>query len=111
MPIERVVLEVDNRPALNATNAANKAMDAYEQGAVRAGRTVITINDRTRASIERLPAAAERQAAAYGKSPVERLVAQRDLLIQRLGNEQSAIQRTTAAYEKMIEVERRAASA
>ena len=47
----------------------------------------------------------EKQAAAYGKTGVERLIAERDRLIKKLGDEQGMIDRVTAAYAKMIDVE------
>ena len=45
--------------------------------------------------MERLTTSIERQAAAYGKSGVERLAAERDRLIKKLGDEQGMVERVT----------------
>ncbi|HZV06994.1 MAG TPA: hypothetical protein VE999_18070, partial [Gemmataceae bacterium] len=64
-------------------------------------------NDRSYNSMERLTQSIEKQAAAYGKTGVERLVAERDRLIKKLGDEQGMVDRVRAAYERMIEAEKK----
>ncbi len=66
---------------------------------------LLKINDRSRSSMERLTQSIEKQAAAYGKTGVDRLVADRDRFIKKLGDEQGTTARVTAAYAKMIDVE------
>ncbi len=60
---------------------------------------LIKINDKSRSSMERLTA------APYGKTGVDKLIAERDRLIKKLGYEQCMVDRVRAAYEKMIAVE------
>jgi hypothetical protein len=114
---EVIRLEVDPEDAIKGAAAGNAAMDAYSKkadAAVRAaskafddhGSVVVRVSDRSRGSIERLVSALEKQAATYGKSGIEKLIAQRDQMIQRLGNEEAAVRRVTAAYEKMIASEK-----
>src|SRR5579859_5502642 len=113
---EVITLEVDEGPAIAGANRANTALDNLgKRGAAAAGQTgkafdqagdtLVRFSDRSRNSVERLTAALEKQAATYGKSGVEKLIAQRDQMIQRLGNEEKAVERVRAAYAKMIEVE------
>ena len=70
---------------------------------------VIRITDQTRSSVQRLIASLEKQADTYGKSGVERLIAQRDQLLQRYAKEPAAIDAITRSYEKMVAVEQKAA--
>ena len=117
MDQEQIALEIDERPAVTSIGKANAAMDDYEKRVSKAsgtanqafqnyGENIIRITDRSRSSIERLVASIEKQAETYGKTGVERLVSQRDLLIKRLGDEQQAVDRVRAAYEKMIETQK-----
>lgn len=110
MDQEQIALEIDERPAVTSIGKANAAMDDYEKRVSKAsgtanqafqnyGENIIRITDRSRSSIERLVASIEKQAETYGKTGVERLVSQRDLLIKRLGDEQQAVDRVRAAYE------------
>ena len=69
----------------------------------RMSKMLIKVNDRSRSSMERLTQSIEKQAAAYGKTEVERLIADRDRYIKKLGDEQGMVDRVTAAYNKMIE--------
>ena len=111
---ESIVLEVDPRSVLAAIKQANTAVEGWEKGTVGAGERIqrsvermsemlIKVNDRSRSSMERLTQSIEKQAAAYGKTEVERLIADRDRYIKKLGDEQGMIDRVTAAYNKMIE--------
>lgn len=114
---EQIALEIDEAPAVAAVGRANQALDNFEkrakqsnQGAGRAfeqmGGLVVRTADNTLRSVERLTTAWEKQALVFGRSPIDRIIAQRDQLIQRLGNEKAHIDRVTAAAEKMIAVER-----
>ncbi len=116
MDQEAITLEVDPRSVLAAIKQANTAVEGWEQGTVgagdrmrksieRMGDMLLKINDRSRSSMERLTQSIEKQAAAYGKTGVDRLVADRDRLIKKLGDEQGPTARVTAAYAKMIDVE------
>jgi len=116
MDQESLVLEVDPRSVLAAIKQANTAVEGWEKGTVGAGDRMqkslermadmlLKMNDKSRSSMERLTQSIEKQAAAYGKTGVDRLIADRDRLIRKLGDEQGMIDRVTAAYAKMIDVE------
>ena len=113
---ESITLEIDPRSVLSAIHEANRAVESWEKGTVgagekmqksleRMGEMLIKINDRSHSSMERLTQSIEKQASAYGKTGVERLIAERDRLIRKLADEQGMVDRVTAAYAKMIEVE------
>lgn len=113
---ELIVLDVDERPAVAGTDRANAALAEYEQRAKRAnqnasgefqkaGETIVRVSDRSRNSIERMVAAAEKKAATVGLSGADRLVAERDQVIKRLAGEEDAIRRVTAAYGKLAEAQ------
>jgi hypothetical protein len=119
--LESVVLEVDPRSVHNAIVQANKDVESWEKGIVGAGDRMqkslermadllIKVNDKQRSSLERLTQAVEKQAAAYGKTGVGRLVAERDRLIKKLGDEEGMINRVRGAYEQMIAVEKAGSS-
>ena len=113
MDQESIVLEVDPRSVLAAIKQANTAVDGWEQNTVGAGdkmqkslermaEMLLKVNDKSRNSMERLTQSIEKQAAAYGKTGIEKLVAERDRLIKKLGDEQGMVDRVTASYAKMI---------
>src|SRR5579885_1765626 len=121
MDQESIVLEIDPRSVLSAIKQANQAVEGWEKGTAGAGERMqkslermsemlIKLNDRSYNSMERLTQSIEKQAAAYVKSGVERLIAERDRLIKKLGDEQQMVDRVRAAYEKMIAVEQGAGS-
>ncbi len=68
---------------------------------------LIKSTDKARQSQERYVRSIEQTAAAYGKTGVEKLIAQRDQIIKRLGDEQKLVEKVTQAYAKMIEVEQK----
>src|SRR5579885_358060 len=118
MDQESIVLEIDPRSVLSAIKQANTAVEGWETGTAGAGERMqkslermsemlIKLNDRSRSSMERLTQSIEKQAAAYGKTGVERLIAERDRLIKKLGDEQGMVDRVRAAYERMIEAEKK----
>lgn len=117
--VEQVVIEIDQGPAVTATSKANEALEQFEKRAKKAtdsasdsfakhGEVVVRFSDRSKTSVERLASSAEKLALTYGKTGIERLVAQRDQLIARLGGEEKAIERVRSAYGKMIDVEEKA---
>lgn len=110
------VFEFDPKSILSAFREMQKAMSDVEKGIVggtermntameKFGRTVGTVNSRSQQSQERYLKSIEATSAAYGKTGVEKLIAQRDQIIKRLGAETDAVNRVTAAYAKMIKVE------
>ena len=52
--------------------------------------------------MERLTQSIEKQAAAYGKTNAERMVAERDRIIKKLGDEKGMIDRVNESYAKML---------
>ncbi|HZT32767.1 MAG TPA: hypothetical protein VE999_01680 [Gemmataceae bacterium] len=105
---ERVVLEAEDQVS-PVVDKANAGLDSFEKKAESAHGKVIRITDQTRSSVQRLIASLEKQADVYGKSGVERLISQRDQLLQRYAKEPAAIDAITRSYEKMIAVEEKAA--
>src|SRR6202158_4738921 len=103
---ERVILEAEETPVLESVGRANSALDSFEKKSESSHGKVIRISDQTRSSVQRLIASLEKQAETYGKSGVERLVAQRDQLLQRYAKEPAAIDAITKSYEKMIATEK-----
>jgi hypothetical protein len=100
---ERIVVEVDEGPAVQSVGKANAAMESFE------GRTV-RVMERSRSSVDRLVASLEKQSAVYGKSGVDRIIAERDQLLQRYAKEPAAIDAITRAYEKMAAAAKQAAA-
>jgi len=98
---ERVILEAEDQ-VTPTVDKANAGLDSFEKKAESSHGKVIRITDQTRSSVQRLIASLEKQAETYGKSGVDRLVAQRDQLLQRYSREPQAIDAITRSYEKMI---------
>src|SRR5579885_3617595 len=105
---ERVVLEAEDEVS-PVVDKANAGLERFEQKAESAHGKVVRITDQIRSSVQRLIASLEKQAETYGKSGVERLISQRDQLLQRYAKEPAAIDALTRSYEKMIAVEEKAA--
>src|SRR5579885_1878612 len=105
---ERVVLEAEDEVS-PVVDKANAGLERFEQKAESAHGKVVRITDQIRSSVQRLIASLEKQAETYGKSGVERLISQRDQLLQRYAKEPAAIDAITRSYEKMIAVEEKAA--
>jgi hypothetical protein len=116
---EIVVLDVDEAPAVRGAGKANAALDSFEkraatatQGASRsfeqAGEQIVRVTDRSRNSIERMVAAAEKKAAFAGVDRIGGLTAERDQLISRIAGDSQAVDRVRAAYSKLIETQRQA---
>jgi len=98
---ERVILEAEDM-VTPVVAQANAGLDNFEKKAESAHGKVIRITDQTRTSIQRLIASLEKQAEVYGKSGVDRLISQRDQLLQRYAKEPQAIDAITKSYERMI---------
>jgi len=105
---ERVILEAEDQ-VTPVVEKANAGLDSFEKKAESSHGKVIRISDQTRSSVQRLIASLEKQAETYGKSGVERLITQRDQLLQRYNREPQAIDAITRSYEKMIAMEEKAA--
>jgi hypothetical protein len=101
---------------MGAIRQMNTAVEGFEKGGVGANERVqkaaermadmlLKVSDRSRSSMERLTQSIEKQAAAYGKTGIERMIAERDRMIKKLGDEQGMVDRVTAAYAKMISSE------
>src|SRR5664279_297873 len=105
---ERVILEAEDQ-VTPVVGKANAGLDSFEKKAESSHGKVIRISDQTRSSVQRLIASLEKQAETYGKSGVDRLITQRDQLLQRYNREPQAIDAITRSYEKMIAMEERAA--
>ena len=99
---ERVILEAEETPVLQAVGRANSALESFEQKSESSHGKVIRISDQTRSSVQRLIASLEKQAETYGKSGVEKLITQRDQLLRRYSREPQAIDAITKSYERMI---------
>src|SRR5208282_1336794 len=106
---ERVILEAEETPVLESVGRANTALDSFEKKSESSHGKVIRISDQTRTSVQRLVASLEKQAETYGKSGVDRLITQRDQLLQRYNREPQAIDAITRSYEKMIAMEEKVA--
>jgi hypothetical protein len=105
---ERVILEAEDL-VTPVVDKANAGLDSFEKKAESSHGKVIRISDQTRSSVQRLIASLEKQAETYGKSGVDRLITQRDQLLQRYNREPQAIDAITRSYEKMIAMEEKAA--
>jgi len=110
------VISLDDRPAIAAINRANTGLDGHEKkvkevmdrtGKVyqMAGDQLVRVTDNSRNSLDRLLSSMQKQADLAGKSGVERMIAQRDQLINKWGQEQRAVEAITKAYDKMIAAE------
>ena len=117
-PSSDQLYEFDPRSILAALKEVNKGAQELEKGVTGAGDKmnaalekltgqIVKVSDRGVQANARYVKSLEATAAAYGKTGVERLIQQRDAVIKRLGDEERLIARVTAAYSKMIEVERK----
>ena len=104
---ERIILEAEDE-VTPVVNKANAGLQKFEGQAESSHGKVIRITDQTRSSIQRLIVSLEKQAETYGKSGVDKLIAQRDSLLQRYAREPQAIDAITNAYERMIATQKKA---
>lgn len=110
--LERIVLDYDTGPAKQAAAEANSAIASNEKAAERAGQAatrasaaqgdaIVRITDRSRQSTERLVASVERRLITL-KNPIDRLLAEKQQSLDRVGGDPAAIQRVTSAFDKLI---------
>jgi hypothetical protein len=108
----------DKTSILAALKDVNKAFQEVDKTATKSGDDwnaafsklsdqLIKVTDRGVQAQQRYVRSIEMTAAAYGKSGVDRLIAQRDQIIKRLGEEEKLVQRVRTAYDKMIEVQKK----
>jgi hypothetical protein len=113
MPAEILEFQVNPQSALKALADINSAISGNESRFTGSNKnieasfqkvqdTIFKLTDRSQQATERYITSLERQAAAINKTPVDKLIQQRDQLIAKLGTEEKSIQRVTAAYEKLI---------
>src|SRR5579872_3523689 len=113
------VLSLDGRPAQDAIKAVNSDLDATGKKHTtildRQGRewkvygdTVVRVSQNSKTALDRLVSSMEKQAQLAGKSGVERLIIQRDQLIQRWQKEKQAVDAINSSYAKMIDEAKRA---
>ena len=103
--VERVILEAEDQVS-QQVGAANASLDKFEKRAESSHQKVIRITDQTRSSVQRLITSLEKQAETYGKSGVDKLISQRDQLLQRYAKEPAAVDAITKSYERMIQVQK-----
>lgn len=113
--IERVVLTAEdqtkaavqsaNKNIASVEDAAGRASAAVTKTGAQAGQTVVAITDRTRAQIDRTVAQAESRLNAL-KTPLEKLDAMKSSALSKVAGDPAAIGRVTAAYEKLIAIEK-----
>src|SRR5690242_15583590 len=119
---EKITIEVDDKPTLEAIKRANAGFDSMEgkaktviDNAGRAwqvyGDVIVRVADRSKSSIDRLVASLEKQAKTYGLSGVDKLKAQEEALLKRYAGEQRAIEAITFAFKEMKAVEENASHA
>ena len=93
------VISLDDRPAIAAVNRANTALDDHEKKTKtvldRSGREwqvfgegIVRVSDRGKTSLDRLLQSMEKQAALAGKTGADRMIAERDMLIRKWGEEE-----------------------
>jgi hypothetical protein len=114
--LEQITWELDNKSVLKAIAEINQATSGTENKFGSAGEHINAslqkisdyigrVSDKQVQANDRIVASIERRAAAEGKNPVERLVAERDKLIKKLGDEEKQIDRVRVAYDKLIKAE------
>lgn len=131
MSDQDIRLRLNNKDAIKQAQEANRAIERTERAAADMGKAIQDAFDKgtqaaerfkrttggsgsstggpiplpstgTQSSIERQLRSLERRAALAGKTGSDRLIAERDFALGRIGGDERAIQRVTAAYEKLI---------
>ncbi|HEY4359396.1 MAG TPA: hypothetical protein VGN17_00405 [Bryobacteraceae bacterium] len=116
MGLETVVYEIDTRSTLKALDTINQAVTAGEDrlsshnqklsdAFAKVSGDLVKFSDKATQSQERFLKSLERQADVAGKSGVDKLIADRDRLIKKYGDDEKAVDRVTAAYKKLIAAE------
>jgi hypothetical protein len=114
--LEQISYELDNRSVLKAISEVNQGLSSNEKTAVSGNERIAQsfqkvvdfigkVTDKQTQANDRLVQSIEKRAAAEGKTNVERLVAERDRYIKKLGDEEKQIERVRAAYDKLIKAE------
>lgn len=107
---ERVILEAEDQ-VTPIVGKANASLDSFEGKATSAHTNVIRIADQTSTSVQRLIASQEKLAEVAGKTGVDKMIAERDQLLQRYAKEPTAVDAITKFYERRITVVKEAAVA
>ena len=103
---ERIILEAEDN-VTPITSKANASLQSFEKQAESSYGKVLRISDQTRNSVQRITDTVQKQAEVYGKVGVDKLISQRDQLLQRYNKEPAAIDAITKSYEKMIDVQKK----
>jgi hypothetical protein len=110
------VISLDDRPAQAALGRVNTGLDQHETK-VRTvldrtgkqwqvfGEGVVRVSDNGKTALDRLLASMEKQSQLAGKSGADKLIAERDILIRKWGEEERAVTAINGAYNKMISAE------
>lgn len=119
--IEQVEFRVNPEQYIQGLLKMNQANQGFENQTTKTGqviqdridaitKVVVSAYDKQAQASERVITSLEKRAATEGKSGTEKLIADRDALIKKYGNEEEAIKRITAAYEKLIEKQKEGGS-
>jgi hypothetical protein len=115
---EQITLEIDERPAVAAAARANTALDGVEaktktvlDSAGKQWTVYASVVDKSRSSIDRMVKSMEQQSAVYGKSGVDKLMAQQAQLLAQWEKSPRAIDAITKSFTERIRVEKEAAAA
>lgn len=117
MPNQDLDISFDPSSLISKFKELQKAWNDVEKGVTGAGarmdaavqgfsNSVVKSTSRAEQAQARYVRSIEAQAQAFGKTGVDRLVAQRDSIIKKLGQEEALIKRVTAAYDRMIKIEK-----
>jgi tape measure domain-containing protein len=106
--VERVILEADERPAVEGVKKGNAALESFEKRTEQMGRTILRVSDTSRNSLQRMVNSVEKRAAAATASPLEKLAQDRARDLQRAAGDPEAINRITAAYDRLAVAQRNA---
>lgn len=112
---EEIKISGDDKQLQDALKSANKGVIDFEKAAVASeGRRLkateetearrLNVTTTTETTRKRLLAQAERAATSAGRTAVQQLQAERDILIGRLEGDQAKIARATAAFERRINI-------
>lgn len=117
--IEQIILDIEEGPAVTKADRANRSLQAIENTAERGmnaasknaqlqSEMVVRVVDRSRNSIERMIASVEKRAATSSGTRLEQLAAEREASVKRVAGDPEAVNRMTAAYNRLIGAQRQA---
>lgn len=98
MADQDINLRVRNQDAKKAVDEVNRALNQTEATEKR----ILEVTSKSQSVLERQIRTLEKRASLAGKTGSDRLLAERDLTLGRIGGDERAIQRVTSAYEKLI---------